>query len=430
MPLRNPGDVYDPQGATESVADGRFYDVGVDASLGVPTVGTPLTVGQGDGVFQPGEVLADRGVRAVLHPRLARPFRIANAIEVVPEVGWRQYLYSTDETRFAERGLATGRVDARARLARDYAWGADDRGTLRHVLEPRLGWGFVSPIQSDRNPVGRPLSPPPLQPPAPVPPPPGPGDVLDQSRLDLPLFVPLGTVEQSRLRSLSMESLTRNPSDRVRRENRILLGLGQRFYTRNRDRGPLSLTADVQTAIDWDFVERRIGATYLDARLLGLGPVSARLVAAFDPWAAELDEGGAEVTFRERVDWGILRHVRLTGGYRYRHRLPTFLESNRGQARVSQTDSVNQLNLLVQLQTSLRIQLRYATIYKLAGQHEFLRNQGTVEYVSKCRCWAVGATVAFDRRDDVSGGFSIRFMGLGDGNDSAFRRGFGSGVNF
>ena len=120
----------------------------------------------------------------------------------------------------------------------------------------------------------------------------------------------------------------------------------------------------------------------------------------------------------------------MTGGYRYRRRLPTFLESNRGQARVNETDSVSQLNLLGELQLAMRVQLRYSTIFKIAGEDEFIRNQGTVEYVSKCRCWAVGATVAFDRRDQISGGFSVRFMGLGDRRDSAFGRGFGTGVNF
>jgi lipopolysaccharide assembly outer membrane protein LptD (OstA) len=396
-PLRDPSDVFEDQGLPQTVTNGHFYDVGIDGTLGVPVPPfQPITVGQEDGIFQPGEAIGERGVRLALHPRLARPFQVADAVEVVPEVGWLQTLYSTDESRFAQRGLLTARLDTRARLARDFGGGKGSLARMRHVLEPRLGWAYVSQRQQDRN----------------------------------PLFVPAGVVEQARFRSLSPENLTRNPSDRIESANRVVLGLGQRLYGRNGGRGALGLKADLQTAIDWDFAEGGLGAAYVDGRVLGIGPVDARLMGAFDPGTVQLDEGGVELHFRQALRTLWLRRLRMSGAYRYRRRIPTFLESNRGQARVNETDSVSQISLLGEVQLSLRIQLRYSTVYKLAGENEFVRNQGTVEYVSKCRCWAIGGTLASDRRDQISGGISIRFMGLGESDTSLFDTGFGTGLGF
>ena len=396
--LRNHESVFDDQGIFETATDGRFYDIGIDGSLGVPVGPLPgLTIGQGDGVFQPGEAIAERGTRVLLHPRLARSFSLGRFAEIVPEVGWHQTLYSTDDQTFAQRGLVTARVEARNRFARDFAIGDTATGAqLRHVLEPKLGWAFVSKRQQERN----------------------------------PLFVPTGTVSQGRLRSLSLENLTRNPSDRMDSANRIVLGVGQRFYSRNRSRGPLRLKADVQTAIDWDFVEGGLGAIYLDARVLDIGPFGARFVGAFDPGTPSLDEAGANLNYVKRFTNPWVRRLRLNVGYRYRRPIPLFLQSNRGFGAPPDTDKVSQLNLLSEIQITRRVQFRTSTIFKIAAENEFIRNEGAVEYVSKCRCWAVGGMVSIDRRDDIGGGLSIRLMGLGDSGGNLFGKGVGTGLNF
>ena len=43
---------------------------------------------------------------------------------------------------FAERGLVTARADLRSRLARDFAMAKG--GSIHHVIEPRLGWAWLS----------------------------------------------------------------------------------------------------------------------------------------------------------------------------------------------------------------------------------------------------------------------------------------------
>jgi hypothetical protein len=212
--------------------------------------------------------------------------------------------------------------------------------------------------------------------------------------------------------------------------NRIVLGVGQRFYSRTRSRAPLRLTADVQTAIDWDFAEGGLGGIYLDARLLNIGPFRARVVAAFDPGAPALDEGGWDLDFVKRLNNPWVRRLRLGLGYRYRRPIPIFLQSNRGVGALPDSDKVSQINWSSQIQITSRVQLRTSTVFKIAAENEFIRNFGMIEYVSKCRCWAVGATVSVDRVDDVSGGLSIRFMGLGDGVNSLLDGGLGFGLNF
>jgi len=393
-------DIFEDQAnASFQQNDGRYYDIGVDGAADPPPPPPPGQSptprnGQDDGVFQPGEAVAERGVRIVMHPRIARRFRLGDWAEFEPEVGWHQTLYKTDRREFAERGLVTARAEIRSRFARRFDY--KKTGELRHVLEPRLSWAYVSARQQDEN----------------------------------PLFVPRAVVAQSRLRSLSLENLTRDPSDRIRRANRIVLGLGQRLYTRGSSRAAFSMNLDLVTAIDWDFVEESLGGIHVDARMMGAGPLGARLVGTIDPEAGALDEAGVELSFRKRFKSPWLRQLRVTSGYRYRRRLPLVLEVDRGILQVGQIDTVNQINLLTSFEFTARWRLRFSTIYKLAEENEFIRNEGTLEYVSKCKCWAAGATVATDQRNGIGGGLNIRFMGLGDGSGNLFDRGIGSGLSF
>ena len=57
-------------------------------------------------------------------------------------------------------------------------------------------------------------------------------NLVDRAQRHNPLFVPQGSVEQTRFRTLSLESVTRDPSDRIDDANQLVLGLGQRFFAR------------------------------------------------------------------------------------------------------------------------------------------------------------------------------------------------------
>lgn len=386
----------DPQPITN---DGRFFDFGVDARL---ENGVDGGNGEGDGVFQPGEPLAEQGARMVLHPRLARPTALGDLLELTPEIGWSQTLYTSDAQHFAERSLVTARTDLRSRLARDYH--REDGRALRHVIEPRVGWAWVS------------------------------DDVFGRAQRQNPLFVPEGTVEQSRFRSLTLENVTRNPSDRVQDTQTIVVGVNQKFFTRKGPRATTRLSGDVTTAVDWDLDDDgAIGDLLVDARLLHLGPVASRLKATFNPESKALKEGEAELGIGWRFDAGFVRRVSLGTRYRYLRRLPAFFETVRGDVSAQrQGDTVlNQLDIRSQIELSARARLSYQSVYSLAeAKAGFLRNRGMIEYVSKCRCWGAGVALYQERRVGLGGGFMIRFLGLGDDESDLFEGGFGTGLNF
>lgn len=386
----------DPKPITNN---GRFYDFGVDARL---ENGVDGGNGEGDGEFQPGEPLLERGTRMVLHPRLARPTAIGSLFELTPEIGWSQTLYQSNAQALAERSLVTARADLRSRLSRDYQ--REDGRALRHVVEPRFGWAWVSE------------------------------DVFGRSQNHNPLFIPRGTVEQSRFRMLTLENVTRNPSDRIQDTQTFVMGVNQKFFTRKGPRAATQLSADVTTAVDWDLSDDgAIGDLLGDARLLHLGPVASRLRATFNPESKAVKEGEAEVGIGWPFAHGFVRRVSLGTRYRYLRRLPAFFETVRGDVTAQrQGDTVlNQLDLTSQIELSARIRLSYRSVYSLSeAKAGFLRNRGMIEYVSKCRCWGVGVALYQERRVGLGGGFMIRFLGLGDDDTDLFEGGFGTGLNF
>jgi len=370
--------------------DGRFFDVGLDGRVG----GGPGS-GEGDGRFQPGEPLADRGARVVLHPRLARPLRLGRFAELAPELGWQQTFYTTNDQQFAERGLLTARAELRSRFSRDFV--TRSGGGLRHIVEPRLGWALVS----------------------------------QQGQRDNPLFVPRGGVEQSRLRTLSLENVTRNPSDRIESANQMVLAIGQRWFKRDGHAGTPRLIADVVTAIDWDASESEgIGNLTLDAGLVPRGPLSGRLRGSFNPESRAFREGEAQLGLDLPFEDGWLNRLGLVGRYRYLRRLPEFLESERGSpsTRDFGDSELNQIDLTTSVQLFSRIRLSYSTIFSLSAGEGLIRQQGLLEYVSRCRCWGVGFVVQEESRQGFSGGFSIRFLGLGDEAGNLFGNGLGFGL--
>ena len=388
--LRNHENIFVDQGAPRVTNNGHFYDIGVDSVLGnFPSPG----FGENDGIFEPGEAIAERGARVVLHPRLARVFTINRIAEFVPEIGWSQTLYKTDEEQFAERGFITGRADLRTRLERDYV---DETGSaLRHVIEPRLTWAFVSERDQDRN----------------------------------PLFVPVDIVSQSRLRALSLDNVTRSPSDRIDAANQFVLGVGQRFFTRRRAGGATRLQGELLTAINWDLEDGGLGNVFIEGRIFQLGPFGAQIRGAFDPEAVAIDEEQTEITYNHRFSNAWILALSLAANHRYLRRLPVFFDSNRGGGAVGKEDQVNQFNLLFSIQVTDHLRLRYSTVYKLAGENEFIKNEGMFEYASKCRCWGLGVSVFYDRRDGVGAGLTIRILGLGDEGGDLFSGGFGTGMN-
>src|SRR5262249_28146272 len=149
-----PGAVLGPRGL--------FLDTGIDAlpdaspgasdhvEPGLPPdpAGDDFAVtggSEGDGRFEEGEPLVDRGQRLLLEPAIAVPLDW-HGISLVPEVGWHETLYDSRVLDDRERGFVTTRVDVSTRLVRRF-------DAIEHVLEPRVGYALAYSRSQERNPL-------------------------------------------------------------------------------------------------------------------------------------------------------------------------------------------------------------------------------------------------------------------------------------
>jgi lipopolysaccharide assembly outer membrane protein LptD (OstA) len=336
-----------------------------DDNFGVDPGGT-----EGDGVFEEGEPLADRGQRFEIAPRLAVPWRLGDVAELYPEVSWLQTLYASHAQGFAERGLLTVRADLRTRLRRRFG------ASFSHVLEPRVGYAFVS----------------------------------DTSQEDNPLYVPATAVPQARLRQLDLGNVVRDPADRIERFNGLTFGFGNRFFKRPADGGPPQLLADVTVSAGYEFFEGDFGDVYLDGRTYVWRGAAARFSLGIDPSQPRIDEALAELAWRAEAGHAVSLR------YRYLREIPAYFEDFPFGRRYKNFDAFDRVN---QAGLGLRVALaeRWALTYRIEFEFEnseLLDNDGGVEYVSRCRCWAIRLEVGADRSSGFQAGLRFRLMGLGD----------------
>lgn len=399
------GAFEDVQGAVDPA--GYFSDVGIDALPNTrenprapgstadfngddfDLVGNPSGP-QGDARFEEGEPLADRGHRLMLRPRLALPFRPSRLFEVYPEVGYAQTLYFTEADDFAQRGLFTARVDLRSRIA-----GRFDLPILpatRHVVEPVIGWAYVRHYHQ---------------------------------RPDNPIFVPETALPARMIRQLSMDNITRDTADRIDNANLLRFGIGNRFFAGAQGR----LRADVELSIAYDFERQKMDLLILDGETFPRRGVSSRFSLAFDADALAIDQALLTV-FSRLPRWGPVT-THLAGSYRYRRDVPKFFEDFRDGRRYRDFEAFQHVS---QIDTNLRFNVgeSWAFLYRLGYSLErslLLTNAGGVEYVSKCRCWAIGLDLSDDRTRGVQ--FFVRFnlLGLGDSPGNPFAEGVGVGSN-
>lgn len=383
----------DARPTAQSGPNGLFLDTGVDSLSsppdspipGSPTLGEERGAGgdphrddfdlvlnpggtEGDQKFQEGEPLTDEGQRLWLHPRLAVPFQLGG-VEVYPEIGWHQTLYDTRERDFEQRGFLTGRVDLRAPLRRRFGAGGV------HVLEPLVGYALA----------------------------------WADSQSDNPLFVPATAVPQERIRALDLDAVTRDTADRVRRSNRVNFGFANRFYGRPRDGGPARLLADFTLLGLYEFEDGEFGNALLDGRAYPFRQTQARFNLSFDPEKARADEALAQIGWRHPDGHG------LSIGYRFVRRIPDVFEDYLFGERYDnyrELEHINQADAGLQMVLLSRWTLAYRIAYSF-DQDLLIANRGIIEYLSRCRCWALGAELRADRARGVEVRVVYRLMGLG-----------------
>ncbi len=357
------------------VGNDLFADIGVDALPDADSRG--IVAGEDDGIFSEGEPLADRGHRFVLHPRISLPMRWFDRIEAVPEVGYRQLLYHTRAQDSAAASHLTARFDLRTRL-----FGAPLGGSLQHVVEPVLGWSMVGKASSA-------------------------GD---------PLFVPAAATSQQRLRQFERDNVLLDPSDRVNDRQTLTLGVGNRFYLNDR------LAGEFNVSIDYNWVGdgTRHSVTRRDkdfSRLVVAGHsqsfwrTSSEFNLTWDPDDRDFEEGLFALTV---TPWS---WISLRAAYRYRAPRPAetfrFARQLGNDPWDTRTDPLSQIEPIATLRIGPNLRLRYRANYDLEFD-ELLRQQGTVEYSSKCNCWAIGIDVQEQRSGEIR--YLVRYSLFGNGN--------------
>lgn len=325
---------------------------------------------EGDGRFQEGEPLTDEGQRVLLAPRVAAPFRVADLLEVYPEAGWQQTFYSTELDDRASRGRFTGRVDLRTRLRRRFGSGA------LHVVEPRLGYAYLGHASQSGN----------------------------------PLLVPGTALPQERIRALDLDAITRDDADRVPAASRLAFGVSQRLYAEGGDAARLGgLRADLTLLGTYDFEDRDFGSLVADGRVSPWDVGQLRFSAGFDPEKARVDEVHGEWRWQHAQGHGFQL------GYRYLHDVPLVFEDWGTGDRfdhVKSSDRVNEATGGFDLRLTRLWRLEYRAAYSF-DESVLLVNQGLVEYLSRCGCWAAGLQLAQDRARGFEVKVLYRLMGLG-----------------
>jgi lipopolysaccharide assembly outer membrane protein LptD (OstA) len=393
-PRQNAASFYD----LAAVGDDTFVDVGID---GVPNDeepgfdpldptsdpnedGTPTVPGssEGDGLFEEGEPLVDRGQRLILNPRVGLPLRLGDVAELRTELGYHGTYYQTHEKSFESRHLGTALVEMRTRLRRglELPFGG---GRATHLLEPRLGWTSVTDTDQDEN----------------------------------PLFVPRSAVLQERLRQLELGNVLRDPADRIEETNALTLAVGNRLFVptppgEETVLEPPRLFADVTLSAAWDFSDEDLRNVYLDGVLFPTRQFRTRFNTGWDLEESDISEALFEFAYADEVgnDVGI--------AYRKVEDVPEFfedwsIEDDRFDEFEEDFDEINQIEFFTRYAFTRLWAASYRIRYSFEGSVT-LTNQVGVEYVSRCKCWAVRFEFEQDRQAGYEAAIRYRIIGLGD----------------
>lgn len=396
----------DPNDATRALRQGDFfYDTGAD---GIPNSqerradgstsadpladlhndGRPGLAGQseGNGVFDEGEPLADQGHRIVARPRLAYPFQIADVVEVVPEVGWYGTFYETQLVGAEARNLFTGRLDLRSRVRGelDLPFGM---GRTGHWIEPHASWVVLQGDQDDY----------------------------------LPLLVPGTAVPQDRLRQLAVDNLLLDPSDRLSDVNSLVFGVRQRFLHGRVGR----LIGELDLSSEYRFEGGRFGPTVLQTQARLPRGWWFRGHVSIDTEEMEFADGLAAVSWSH--PYGHLAGLR----YRYLRDIPRFFEAfvaDRFDDFAENFLRVNQIAGFARAQVTKQWAATYAGHFSFENALS-LTHQFGIEYLSRCRCWALRLEAQEDRVRGLSWSINYRLLGLGDDRERPFESPRGRGFD-
>ncbi len=334
----------------EPAADGTFpgTDVHTDNFGGVGRDSS-----EGDGIYQEGELLANRGHRLDVYPHVTLPQRLG-ILESLTEVGYRETLYFPDAGGTERREIWTGRFDLRTRLAKSMT--LRDL-PLRHLVEPRATFVGVSVPSQGGN----------------------------------PLFLPASTLRAQRLIDGDARLLSRDPTDRVEDERILQLQVGNRFYGPSRDGGTEpNLLAEIRVGSGYDFIRDTATRIFANGLVRPIANVELGFDAGWDPDAKRVDEASASLL------WESPRGHLLDLSYRYlRDRVLTFENFVRQDEIFDEFDDgtkISQLGLNSVAVVNRNLQFFAEGFWALNSSSSSAGSAGIV-IGSDCRCWDILAMI-------------------------------------
>jgi lipopolysaccharide assembly outer membrane protein LptD (OstA) len=237
-----------------------------------------------------------------------------------------------------------------------------------------------------------------------------------------PVFVPETRLPQDRIRQLDPDTVFTDPTDRMRDYNQLIFSVGNRFF-RSKD---LSRTwlGDVTLSQAWDFEDHSIGDFVVDGRTGRWKGINSTFHMTVDADASKVKEGLIDLRWRAPFD------VSMYLRYRYLRDIPLFFESFRGENadRFDEFKSgfthVSQIDAQISIPLMDRIVLGGEITYSIEDDLR-LRTRGSVDYVSKCRCWAAGVELRDTRNDGLQTTFRFTILQPGSNLKNPFQQGAG-----
>ena len=239
--------------------------------------------------------------------------------------------------------------------------------------------------------------------------------ITNASQSDNPLFVPAGAQPQERVRQFELFNLTRNPSDRINSVNAITAGLGNRIYVPGEAGEPPQLFADISLSTQYDFASDDNSKFFLEGSAYPYQNLRVRFNMGWDFKETEFSESLLEARYSTEEGHD------LAFSYRYLRDIPRFFESFNSSGEEDRYEEfeqglfkINQLTLRGRLAINRNWAVTYGVRYSFESSI-WLTNRAGVEYISKCRCWAIRLEVGGDR----SGGafFNVQYVLIGLGDD-------------
>jgi hypothetical protein len=217
-------------------------------------------------------------------------------------------------------------------------------------------------------------------------------------------------VPQRRIRQLALGNVTYDPADRVSAFNGVTYGVANRIY-RSDPETPPRLLADFYLSNEFAINGNAFGNIFVGGRAYPIEGAHVWANLGFNPNHARISEALFQLAYHARAGH------RVALSYRYLRDVPRFFEDfNNSSQRFDEFSNdfkrIHQIGFFGKLVLTSQWAVHTRVAYSFEDSL-LLVTRGGVEYTSKCRCWAGGFEVSYDRTRGFRFDLVYRLLGLG-----------------